>query len=528
MTAFHYALLSHVLWQVAALKVPSLAEAKDGEHYCEQNFAVGPSTLSECTVPVSSDPLDLHQGEAPICRSECCRSCSTKPGRRLGRFAQWLATKPPEANVFTFGDSTSYYNNFSTSVAFIETMRRHHPATRWNFNHGVRDRASNNKELLQAGHFDGGLKDVHVIIMQFIGLRKEDEDFVRLLLRLPGKPLVMAVQHCQFQQLTAHLSMATAKDNRPYAKGDFAKGDRVSLEREKASDRKLMHHYSLPLVSACSAIDQLFSNTCAEEKRINDASELHNVFFYGSDLVHYNNFAMGMEGCLLADLVLQGSSAEQRKEVDDDVLPKRLGQTDNMKTVFANLTLTGDFNPTELNGFTRQQGGKGGEKVWYGTTEFNSSLTFKTAPATELTLMYYKHPDLPMSQVKVFIDGALWTIVDGCCHKACPGIPEHQGFHAKSIIATKLPMEPHVVTLLTIKRSNKQRGSCAEQGFKFDVLGVVGKVDESDDPHANRADAPATAPKPMTRKQKAIQGKRAKRKEAWKRAKMKEEYHRRA
>mmetsp|Transcript_30914 Transcript_30914/g.81188 ORF Transcript_30914/g.81188 Transcript_30914/m.81188 type:complete len:538 (-) Transcript_30914:144-1757(-) len=485
-----------------------LSTTEDGQHHCEQNFAVGPSSLSECKIPVSSDPLDLHQGEVPFCRSECCRRCSTAPGRRLGRFAQWLATEPSEANVFTFGDSTSYYNNFSTSVAFVEAMKRHYPSTKWNFNHGSRESAVNNRELFQAGHFDGGLKDVNVILLQFIGII--DEEFVRLLLNLPGKPLVMAVHHCQFQQLSAHPSMSAERDNKPTAEKAFAKGDRVYLETGKAASRKLIHHYSLPLVSACSAIDQLFSNSCTEEKRINDATELHDAFFYGTDIVHYNNAAMGMEGCLLADLVLQGSSAQQRKEVDDDELPKRLRQADTMTTVFADTTLTGNFHPTMLNGFTRQQGGKGGEKVWYGTTENNASLTFKTGPATELSLMYYKHPDLPMGQVKVFIDGALWTLLDGCCDKACPGIPEHQGFHARTVVATKLPMEPHEVTILTVKRSRKQGNSkCAEQGSKFDVLGVVGKVDESDESlDAPLAVAPAPEPKPMTRKQRWIQAKK--------------------
>jgi hypothetical protein len=362
-------------------------------------------------------------------------------------------------------------------MTFIETMKHHYPATQWNFKKGSRESAANNKVLVQAGHFDDSLKDVHVVIMQFISII--DEELLRLVLDLPSKPLVMAVHHCQYQQLSAHPSVDPDRDNRPWAKGEFGRfGDRVWLEASKAEARKMIHHYSLPLVSACSAIDQLFSNTCSEEKRISDQIELRNAFFHGMDTVHYNNAAMGMEGCLLSDLVLQGPSGDQCKGVNDDVLPERIQPADNMKTVFADTTLTGSFNPTELNGFTRQQGGKGGEKVWYGTTVYNASLTFETAPATELSLMYYKHPDLPMGLVKVFIVGALWTMVDGCCDKACPGTPEHQGFHADTIVATRLPMQPHKVTILTVKRDKRQaQGSCSF-GSKFDLLGVVGKVEQ--------------------------------------------------
>lgn len=123
------------------------------------------------------------------------------------------------------------------------------------------------------------------------------------------------------------------------------------------------------------------------------------------------------------------------------------------------------------------------------------------------------HPDLPMGQVKVFVDGTLWTLVDGCCHKACPSIPEHQGFHAKTVVATKLPMEPHEATILTAIRNPKQQGRCAERGSKFDLMGVDGKVDESDESlGAPRAAAPAPTPKPMTRKQRAIREKQRKRK----------------
>lgn len=185
---------------------------------------------------------------------------------------------------------------------------------------------------------------------------------------------------------------------------------------------------------------------------------------------------MGMEGCLLADLVLQGRSVEQSPS--DDVLPEKLSTTSKMSTIWADTTLTGNFTPTELAGFTRQQGGNGGEKVWYGTSEYNASLTFWTKPATELSIMYYRHPDLPMGRAKVFVDGVLWTFLDGCCTKACPRVPEHQGFRDSSVVASNLDMKPHEVTIRTVQRSKKApRGGCVQDGTKFDVLGVIGKVD---------------------------------------------------
>lgn len=204
--------------------------------------------------------------------------------------------------------------------------------------------------------------------------------------------------------------------------------------------------------------------------------EVQDAFFYGTDLVHYNRAAMGMEGCLLADLVLQGRSVEQSPS--DDVLPEKLSTTSKMSTIWADTTLTGNFTPTELAGFTRQQGGNGGEKVWYGTSEYNASLTFWTKPATELSIMYYRHPDLPMGRAKVFVDGVLWTFLDGCCTKACPRVPEHQGFRDSSVVASNLDMKPHEVTIRTVQRSKKApRGGCVQDGTKFDVLGVIGKVD---------------------------------------------------
>jgi len=241
------------------------------------------------------------------------------------------------------------------------------------------------------------------------------ENFLRSLLSLPQKPLVMVVLHCHLQQLSA-------RPNALSKRGFSSKGDRIKFEAEKVRAKTLAHHYSLPVVSGCSAIDQLYDGSCLDEAPIDDESMLMAAFYAPGDKIHYNRAAMGMEGCLLSDLVANGHLVEE----DSDELPTRLGRvSDALKTIWANSTMRDSFNPQLLNGFTRQQGGRGGNKVWYENTEDNASLTFETKPATHLALVYYMHPELPMGVVRVSVDGAVWTDLDACCSKQCEGIPEY-------------------------------------------------------------------------------------------------------
>eukprot|EP00747_Dinoflagellata_sp_TGD_P146504 gnl/TRDRNA2_/TRDRNA2_176700_c8_seq5.p1 gnl/TRDRNA2_/TRDRNA2_176700_c8~~gnl/TRDRNA2_/TRDRNA2_176700_c8_seq5.p1 ORF type:complete len:415 (-),score=45.21 gnl/TRDRNA2_/TRDRNA2_176700_c8_seq5:66-1310(-) len=399
--------------------------------------------------------------------------------RNWGNFTRLVKENHSKINVYLFGDSATYMNNHTTVNTFLHTMAAQYPETRWNFD-VTEDQSTPDDAFESVASGRKNLTHVHVIILQYVqfanhagGHNLNSEAMLRMLLQLPQKPLVLIVHHCCMMHWAGKFGFRNPEGYQWW-------------DDEWHKMRELAEHYQVPTISACSALDALVSENCTKhsEKKCFKSPRDMQLSLFGQtdktiDSIHYNTIGGSMEGCLLAEMVESGlenlpSQLENfRSQNENFPEPLEPASMPTAVTVFILSTRTGDLRP-DTDGWELVQGGNRGKKKWYNATRPNATMTFLTPPCTQLFLQYYKHHELPMGIAEITVDGVKTAVLDACCPgEGCAGIPSDQGFPFMTQIASRLPLEPHIVEVKAVQRQSA--GACSQFGNKFDVVSLVGK-----------------------------------------------------
>merc|ERR1719254_287968 len=107
------------------------------------------------------------------------------------------------------------------------------------------------------------------------------------------RPLIVQIKHCKKDLLLQ--------------RGGYA----WDYFEEEATRRSALH-YNYPLIDACGFVNTIRTAACDGEPRINPEEIFNPGNISGksiyTDHVHFSQEAMGIDGCLLSDLILSGQS----------------------------------------------------------------------------------------------------------------------------------------------------------------------------------------------------------------------------
>lgn len=387
----------------------------------------------------------------------------------MRQFVQKLKEKPEKIKVLTVGNSVAYNFDFATTTKFLETMREFTEHTVWEFEHGLIHGGYEPEHVYHATQANANFLDgVNVVIIQYekFSAKAKAEPLLRSLLNLPTKPFIILLQHCALD--------AFAPPQEAAASG-FAISELSEAELRRTW--QIANHYGIPVVSACNALETVKASTCKDEPTFSSIDDLkHQVYI---DLMHYNTDVAGMEGCLMADMIVSAyADPEYVTDFDSDLdtLPEPFEplSDNNLETVFFWSTMFGNLMWETSSGWELKQGGKRGNKKWLAPAHVGASLSFTSPPCSRISIEYYKHHELPMGLIEVTVDGKA-TTVDACCQTSCVGIPG-QGFYHRAVVGDELPVEAHKVEIRLLERSST---NCTEIGNQFSLTGVYGELKDS-------------------------------------------------
>ncbi|CAE8588830.1 unnamed protein product [Polarella glacialis] len=183
-----------------------------------------------------------------------------------------------------------------------------------------------------------------------------------------------------------------------------------------------------------------------------------------------------MEGCLVADMVVSAMDDKYtaRFDFEADRLPPPLQPLEKSLAVFANSTMSNNFESEDIEqivGWRMEKGGKGGMKRWWHANEVGAKMSFATPPCNSVSLEIYKHHEIPMGMIEVRVDGNA-TQIDACCPSPCVGFPG-QGIYASQVVGEGLLLVPHHVEITLLERNYSTQ--CASLGNQFSLVGVFGE-----------------------------------------------------